>query len=416
MMGEKLPVVSVFGVGNVSLRSAGPVPQFETDRLDCRCHLTDDDLYSVLAKDRPQAVVSFGRRTDFSELAASPFEIRRMWVHFDDTSELDKVGAEVFRVFVQNALVEKNDVPLVTVFTPAYKTGEKVMRPLLSLQAQTHVDWEWVVMDDSDDGGETFKMLSGLAEKDFRMRVYKADRHSGIIGRVKREACQLGRGQYLVELDHDDELTPDALELVVAAFEANKEAGFVYTDFAECFEDGSPVTYGQDPGAKPPFSDWGLGYGSYRDETVGGQLFKVANSPNINAKTIRHIVAAPNHIRAWRASLYRRIGGHKELVHVADDYELMVRTFLHTRMVRVPRMCYVQYRNYDTGNTHRERNQEIQRLVRYFSQFYDRPIHERLLELGVDDFVWRDGESSFVRMMSVVNPAVESHCTILADV
>ena len=126
-------------------------------------------------------------------------------------------------------------------------------------------------------------------------------------------------------------------------------------------------------------------------------------------------MAAPNHIRSWRATTYAEIGGHGDYIHVADDYELMVRTFLNTRMCRIPEMCYVQYRNYGVGNTHQSRNSEIQRLVRYFSTFYDKMIHERFLELGVDDFVWQEGKVSFREMGMIKNKPDESHCTILFE-
>jgi hypothetical protein len=161
---------------------------------------------------------------------------------------------------------------------------------------------------------------------------------------------------------------------------------------------------------------WGFGYGSYRDETYNGLKYKVVNAPHINSKTIRHIVAAPNHIRAWRASTYREIGGHANEIHVADDYELMVRTFLHTRMARINYFLYVQYRNSE-GNTHRVRNQEIQRLVRYFSQWYDKRIHERFVQLGVDDSIYDEKRgNTFWKLNMVKNPEVESHCTIIAEV
>ena len=84
---------------------------------------------------------------------------------------------------------------------------------------------------------------------------------------------------------------------------------------------------------------------------------------------------------------------------------------LRTRMARVPSLCYLQYRN-ESGNTHRQRNQEIQRLVRYFADWYDVAIHDRLLELGVEDFVWKAGENTFARLQRVPSPATESHCTV----
>ena len=40
----------------------------------------------------------------------------------------------------------------------------------------------------------------------------------------------------------------------------------------------------------------------------------------------------------------------------------MIRTFLETRMVHIPRLGYVQYQ--DGGNTQRVRNKDIQRHVR----------------------------------------------------
>ncbi len=404
-MASGLPVVCVFGAEGVALASGATAPPHETTKLDCRCYPTDADLERVLARDAPHAIVTFGDTADFPNLLLAPFDVRKRWVHFPDASDLAAAGCRAFWCFLRNALEKRTKVPLVTVFTPAYRTGDRLRRPYQSLRGQTYPDWEWVVVDDSDDGGETFNRLERLAENDYRVRPYRA-RHSGVIGRVKRDACLLGRGEFLVELDHDDELTPWALEKVAAAFRQHPEVGFVYSDFAECFEDGSPFRYG--PG-------WGFGFGSYRDEVFRGVGYAVAVAPNVNAKTIRHIVGVPNHVRAWRRATYLELGGHSETLHVADDYELLVRTFLTTRMARVPRLCYLQYRN-AAGNTHRDRNQEIQRLVRFLSGWYDAAIHRRLCELGVDDFVWKRGENSFARLQQVPNPDPEPHCTILADV
>lgn len=404
-MASGLPVVCVFGATDVRLESAGPVPPFETTQLDCRCYATADDLGAILARDDPQVIVTFGQPHDYPALMAAPFDVRRRWINYPRPADIRQTGREAFHCFLHNALTKRHEVPKVTVFTPAYRTGARIERPFQSLLAQTYADWEWVIVDDSDDDGETFALLNGLARRDYRVRPYRTP-HSGRIGKVKKDACLLGRGEVLVELDHDDALMPWALEAVLAAFGKCPQAGFVYSDFAECYDDGRPFEYGP---------DWGLGHGSYRDETHGGAHYRVAVAPNINALTIRHIVGVPNHVRAWRRSTYQELGGHSDWLHVADDYDLLVRTFLSTRMARVPRLCYVQYRNAQ-GNTHRVRGREIQRLVRYLSESYDRRIHERLVELGVDDFVWQDGHSSFGRLHQVPRPKHEAHCTILADV
>jgi O-antigen biosynthesis protein len=79
-------------------------------------------------------------------------------------------------------------------------------------------------------------------------------------------------------------------------------------------------------------------------------------------------------------------------VHVCDDYELLLRTFLKTRMVHIRRFGYIQYHDRaGSSNTQRVRNKEIQRLSRYFMDHYNRSLHERFIELGIDDFIWSDG-------------------------
>ena len=81
----------------------------------------------------------------------------------------------------------------------------------------------------------------------------------------------------------------------------------------------------------------------------------------MNRVTLSHIVSAPNHVRAWRASVYHAIGGHSTSLHVADDYELIIRTALATRCHHIPKMLYKQH--IGAGTAQRVKNADIQRLV-----------------------------------------------------
>ena len=74
-----------------------------------------------------------------------------------------------------------------------------------------------------------------MRNNDPRIRIYKRMENSGKRGEVKNEASNLCRGEYLVELDHDDELTPNCLEEVAKAFINNPDVGFIYTDFSELY-------------------------------------------------------------------------------------------------------------------------------------------------------------------------------------
>ena len=399
----KLPVIGVFGHDHLQLVT--PISEeYEEERLDCRCYSSDSNLEQVLIQDRPHVIITIGNLSSFPDLLKAPFEIRKRWLHYDTLPDLTQLGINVYNCYLTNLFNDQGaeNNPLITVFTPAYKTGAKIYRPFLSLREQTYTNWQWIIVDDSDDDGKTFKMLSNLAKKDHRIQVFKPWEHLGVIGKLKNWACSLGKGHILVELDHDDEFTDYALDSVVKGFKQFPEAGFLYTDCAEIYEDGRSYTYRE---------GWAFGYGFYTDVNYKGKLYKSANACNINAKTIRHIISTPNHIRAWRKSFYASIGGHNSELHVADDYELMVRTFLKTRMVRVPKLCYLQY----IGNTAQQvRNKDIFRHVRSIKDHYDRMIHDRLIELGCEDFIWdeKNGRSDY----NLPNLKVESHATLFANV
>lgn len=378
-------LLTVVAIGHPSVEIAAQlrlrwVREIETDEFDLVTLATDETLSSVLADRYVHVLVTFGQLGDFPALNAMPYDVRRRWIHFEDVNvDLKDVADQVMACFLGAAgPADTTAPPLVSVFTATYRTGERIHRTYASLQGQSYDNWEWVVLDDSGDDDETFTTVSSLADADSRVRLFRADRHCGVIGEVKRRCCGLARGSVLVELDHDDELTSHCLADLVEAFQRFPDAGFAYTDCAEVFESGLNATYGE---------SFAFDFGSYRHEDYRGRRYLVMNYPDINAKTVRHIVSMPNHVRAWRREAYEAAGGHSSHVHVADDFELCIRTFLTTRMVHIKRFGYIQYLGDGGENTQRQRNAEIQRLVRYFAQYYDAAIHQRLEELGVDDYI-----------------------------
>jgi glycosyltransferase involved in cell wall biosynthesis len=399
----RLPTVCVFGHNHLGLTTQGE-EDIEEKRLDCHCYPSDSDLEEALIQNRPHVIITIGDRSSFHNLVKAPFDIRKRWLHYDALPDKAELGMDAYRSYLSSIFdnTASEETPMVTVFTPAYRSGQRIFRAFHSLQQQTYTNWEWIVVDDSDDRGETFATLRKIARKDHRVQLFIPAEHSGVIGRVKNWACSLGSGHILVELDHDDELTDYALEYVVAGFKSCPQAGFLYTDSAQVFENGANVIYR--PG-------WAFGYGSYSDVEYKGKIYKSANGPNINPKTIRHIAAAPNHIRAWRKAFYESIGGHNKDLHVADDYELTVRTFLNTRMVRVPKLCYIQY----AGNTTQQiRNMDIQRHVRSIKAHYDRAIHNRLLDLGCNDFVW--DETKGCSDYNIPDPGTDCYVNLITQV
>jgi glycosyltransferase involved in cell wall biosynthesis len=419
MRNPGLPKIAIFGVNSIEelppkeqLRSHH-AESYETDEFSISVFADDSELDRILLELEPQAIVSIGVLENFPKLLAAPHYIRRKWIHKKDVSELR--GLDMFYCFLKAAIPEPGKDPSsrkISVFTPVYNTGrDKLMRTYRSLRDQSYADWEWVIADDHSGDAGTVDALREIT-RDYRVSIHNLNKPSGNIGQLKGHLCAVASGDIFLELDHDDVLTPHALAWIAEAFARHPECGLAYTNWSERYENSDLChDYGK---------EYGFGYGrahwethSQRYETFSPEQaqYLVQDALHINAKTIRHIVGVPNHIRAWTRKAYTDAGSYSSL-HVADDYELIVRLFLTTRFVLIPKLCYVQFYNTGSiGNTQHSRNKEIQRVVRFVSDLYDRRIHDRLIELGVDDFVWNEstGRSDFTR----TNPAEESHCTIV---
>lgn len=264
----------------------------------------------------------------------------------------------------------------ISIVTCTYNTGaETLARTWASLKAQTFTDWEWVIYDDSPNM-DTYNQAYGFcSDERYKVRIYRPHVPSGgNIGYVKRCAFGLGLGEILVELDHDDELTTDCLERVSLAF-SDSDVGFVYSDWCEITPSGFSGKYPD---------GWGFGYGDhYWDEQHQVWAMK---APELNRTTMSHIVAAPNHVRAWRASAYHAIGGHNPAYQIADDYELCVRTVLGTKVAYIPKMLYKQHIGDHTAQ--RQRNGLIQTLVAEISNTYSDKLDELY---GINRPVEREG-------------------------
>jgi len=324
----------------------------------------------------PDAIITVGGSYDEQvNLMSAPLDIRRRWVHFEEAPEnLGEVAYNVAMNYILNT-----PIPKVSFFTPAYNTPlDRLWRLYNSINGQTSHDWEWVIVNDSPKNKRLSEELYLLSQFDSRVRVFTFKKASGgVIGDVKYKAASLCRGDILAEVDHDDELLPRCSELLIEAANHYPQCGFFYTNCRELDEAGNILKYPE---------GFAFGYGKYNEE---GDSICVG----INPKTIRHIVGVPNHIRAWRKETYHAVGGHNRRLTIADDYELIVRTFLKTKFCHIDALGYIQYiYNNDTGqNTHDATRGDIQRRVRSIMYHYNHDIAQRFFELGVDD--WAYGEN-----------------------
>jgi glycosyltransferase involved in cell wall biosynthesis len=254
----------------------------------------------------------------------------------------------------------------VSVFTPSHDTRFLDLA-YKSLQAQSFSDWEWIVL------------LNGKARgwtppgDDPRVRVSRAPARLRGVGALKRAACALATGDFLVELDHDDQLSRGCLAHVVDAFE-DPDVTLAYSDFAQINADGSPNRELFDPS---------FGW-RYTRGTIDGASYDRCHALAPTPHNVGYIWYAPNHVRAFRRSAYEAAGGYDGKLAFLDDQELMSRLYLLGEFRHINRCLYFQ--RVHSLNTHRERrmNAAIQeQTVVYYREFIEELALARATRRGL---------------------------------
>ena len=214
-----------------------------------------------------------------------------------------------------------------SVVTPTHK-GQFLQELYDSLKDQTHENWEWLLY---LNGGLRKNDIPTEITNDPRVVIYQDEPIplSTNVGYLKNKAFHV--------------ITPDCLTEVAKAFE-DPEIGFVYSDNAKLQDD---------------FIPYGAEYGwTYKPAFWQGKEYISMDSFEPTSNCMGLIWYAPDHVRAWRSSIYKQIGGHNPGLSILDDQELIMRTYMVTLFKYIPKTLYF-YRIHG-DNTWLERNQAIQ--------------------------------------------------------
>ncbi len=187
--------------------------------------------------------------------------------------------------------------PLLSVCVPVYNVSRQFFLEMVeSVVQQSYQNWELCMVNASDDDAVGVDEVMEKYAQDERILCEKIE-NAGISENTNKAAA-MASGQYLLFLDHDDILSPNAL-FEMAQRIAQTEAEFLYSDEA-LFESDIRAT-----------------------STVGH--FKPDYSPQylLNVNYIAHLAAV-------RKDVFNKVGGFCAEFDGAQDHELYLRVLEHT--------------------------------------------------------------------------------------
>lgn len=202
-------------------------------------------------------------------------------------------------------LAAMKHAPLFSIVVPTYNTPLDLLHSLVaSVQSQWYPRWELIFVDDAsptEDVRDALRQFNNL-----RIRSIFSPVNRGISD-TTNAAIEAATGDFVVFLDHDDELTVDCLWELALRIES-EDPDFIYSDEDKIAPDGNFVT----PFFKP---DWS-------PDTMMSTMFTC-------------------HVMCVRRSVIQAVGGLRKEFDGAQDYDFVLRVVEHTsRIAHIPKVLY----------------------------------------------------------------------------
>ena len=144
----------------------------------------------------------------------------------------------------------RTPLPKISVVMPVYDPPLKFLHQgISSVLNQVYQNWEFCIADDCSSNPKIREILTERAKTDSRIKLtFRSE--NGNISAATNSAAELATGDFLLFLDNDDELTPDALGEVALYISQNSEIDFLYSDDDKISTEGKRF----DPQFKPEYS------------------------------------------------------------------------------------------------------------------------------------------------------------------
>jgi glycosyltransferase involved in cell wall biosynthesis len=234
-----------------------------------------------------------------------PYEVtyNQVWVNQYKQSFTPEVVAQL-----QTRIRSMVNPPLISVLMPTFNTPEAVLRDAIkSVTSQLYSNWELCIVDDASPQPRVRSVLEELAKNDVRLRLLILEKNAGV-ATATNHALAMARGVFVVLLDHDDVLEPQALFRVAEAIQST-DPDMIYSDEATLSEDGK----------------------------------EVINHTHRPAFSLEYLRACPYivHLVAFRTEMVRQIGGLDATLAISQDYDLILRMAERARkIVHIPEILY----------------------------------------------------------------------------
>jgi glycosyltransferase involved in cell wall biosynthesis len=183
---------------------------------------------------------------------------------------------------------------MLTIIIPTYNRLPFLKSAINSVFCQTYRRFQLIIADDGSTDG-TGDNVQSLNNSDENLRYLRLP-HCGMPGKVRNAGARLATGDFLAFLDSDDLWKPEKLARQIAFFEEHPDMMICHT--REIWQRGEKIV------------------------SQAGQ--KHRRSGYIFADALKKCIIGPSTVM-MRRELFEELGGFREDLEIAEDYELWLR-------------------------------------------------------------------------------------------
>ncbi len=257
---------------------------------------------------RQEGVAQFIRKAK-QQLSSSPDSAKvglnrtdyNLWVEHTKLTEYDIQE-------IRNNIKEFDVSPKFSIIVPVYNVDQEWLeRTIDSVRNQLYENWELCLADDLSPSPHIKIVLQQYADLDSRIKVLFKEKNEGI-AITSNAALSIATGDYVALLDHDDELTIDALYENARLINRDPSAGLIYSDEDKLDMQGRRC----DPFFKPDYSP----------ELIHSQNYIC-------------------HFTVIKKSIVDDLGGFREGFDGSQDHDLILRAIEKSAKVyHIPKVLY----------------------------------------------------------------------------
>lgn len=114
----------------------------------------------------------------------------------------------------------------VSIVVPSYNYAGYLPACIASIRAQSYPDWEALIVDDGSTDDTAAVAATLVVDPSNRISYHRLE--NGGVARARNFGIEQSSGEFILPLDADDMLAPDALNEFVGALRADAQAGFAF--------------------------------------------------------------------------------------------------------------------------------------------------------------------------------------------